>query len=80
MPSLPEFDAKAERKFRIGYTHGVESVLHAVTHLLSDTQLKKLRKWSTNELLEWRTRSDDGFEEAPPPPALSAANPETGSF
>jgi hypothetical protein len=70
MPPLPEIDAKAERKFRIGYTHGVTSVLAAVTPVLSAEQVIKLKKWSTNELLEWRMRAADELEEAPPPPKL----------
>jgi len=71
MPPLPEFDAKAERKFRVGYTHGVASVLAAVTPVLSAAQVIALKRWATNELLDWRTRAAEGFEEAPPPPTLS---------
>jgi hypothetical protein len=70
MPPLPEFDAKAEQKFRVGYTHGVTSVLAAVTPALCAAQVIKLQRWATNELLEWRMRTADGFEEAPRPPKL----------
>jgi hypothetical protein len=70
MPPLPEFDAKVEQKFRVSYTHGVTSVLAAVTPVLSAAQVIKLKRWATNELLEWRVHAADGFEEAPRPPKL----------
>jgi hypothetical protein len=64
-------DAKAEQKFRQGYTHGVTRVIGAVSGVLSEEQVLALKKWSTNDLLAWRFRAGDEFEEAPPPPVVT---------
>ena len=68
MPPLPEFDAKAEQKFRVGYTHAVTGLIAALTPVLSNDDVIRLKVWATNELMEWRMRAPEGFEEAPSPP------------
>jgi hypothetical protein len=69
-PVTDDFDAKAERKFRVGYTHAVTHLIAAVAPLLSEEDVLKLKTWASTDLMEWRMRATDRIEEAPSPPSL----------
>lgn len=60
-------DPAREKRYRHGYTHGVEAMLAAVQDLLTEEQKTRLNAYR-NQLLDWRV--GHGEFQAPNPPAL----------
>jgi hypothetical protein len=67
-PVVGRAKKEQERKFREGFSDGVEDALRLMEPFLSDDKVAQLKRWLRGPISEWRFDPDLAFNEPPPSP------------